>query len=84
MTTAEGLDRALRVVWNLRGLLLLLVGPAVGVFLGAAIFGLPANLQIAAGVMFVFGFGLCGRLFRDEWRRLTRLAPEARFGGRVQ
>ena len=73
------------MIWNLRGLVLLLVGPAVGVFLGAAIFGLPQNLQIAAAVMFVFGFGLCAGLFRAEWHRLGRLArrpPEARFGGR--
>ena len=75
--------RFLLVAWNLRGLMLLLVGPAVGVFLGAVIFGLPADLQIAAGVMFVFGFGLCAGLFRAEWRRLGRRAPEARFGGRV-
>ena len=82
-----GRSRLVAVVWNLRGLVLLLVGPAVGVFLGAAIFGLPSNLEIIAGVMFVFGFGLCAGLFRAEWRRqerLTRRLPEARFGGRAR
>lgn len=50
---------------------LLVIGPAVGVGLNAAIFGLPRNLQIAAIGMFVFSLGLCAILARAEWRRLA-------------
>ena len=64
--------RALAVLWNLRGLALFLIGPAAGVGLGAAIFGLPRDLQIVAAVMFVFSLGLFGVLVRGEWRRVAR------------
>lgn len=68
------------MLWNLRGMALLVIGPAMSVGLGAAIFGLPRHLQIAAVGMFVFGLGLCAILARAEWRRLA--PPEDRFGGR--
>lgn len=50
---------------------LLLIGPAAGLGLGAGIFGLPHDLQIAAGGMFMFSLGLCAILGRAEWRRLA-------------
>ena len=62
----------LQLLWNLRALGLFLVGPVVGVWLGAAIFGMPRTLQVAAGVMFLVSLGICSMLVRDEWRRLTR------------
>ncbi len=71
--------RALAVLWNLRGMALLAIGPAAGVFLGALIFGLPPDLQLAAGVMFVFGLGLCAILAKAEWRKLEQTGG-VRFG----
>lgn len=62
---------------------LLVIGPAVGTCLGAAIFGLPRSLQIAAVGMFVFNLGLCAILARAEWRKLAP-RPEAGFGGKPE
>ncbi len=79
LTRDDRLARARVVLWNLRGMALLAIGPAAGVGLGALIFGLPPDLQFAAGVMFVFGLGLCAILAKAEWRRLEQNA-EVRFG----
>ena len=62
---------ALQVLWNLRALGLFLVGPVIGVWAGAAIFGMPRTLQIAACVMFLFSLGMYAALVRGEWRRLS-------------
>ena len=62
----------LRVLWNLRLLGLFLIGPAIGVALVGPIFGLPGNLQLAAGAMFLLSLGLFGILFKSEWQRLAR------------
>ena len=68
MTRADRSRPLFEVLWNLRGLALFLVGPAVGVALGAAIFGLPQPLEIAAVVMFAFSLGVLAILGRAEWR----------------
>lgn len=60
----------LKALWNLRGLSLFLIGPVIGVLLGAQIFGMPQTLQIAATIMFMFSLGIFIVLFRGEWRRL--------------
>ena len=78
-TQAANRRRARAVLWNLRFMGLLAIGPAAGVGLGAAIFGLPPDLQFAAGVMFLFGLGLCAILAKAEWRRLEQ-ESEVRFG----
>lgn len=62
--------RVRRVLWNLRGLALFLIGPVAGILLADAIFGLPRNLLIAAAVMFGFSLLTFGLLIRGEWRRL--------------
>lgn len=62
---------------------LLVIGPAVGIGLNAAIFGMPRNLQIVALGMFVFSLGLCAILARAEWRRLAP-PPEDLFGREPQ
>ncbi|MDT7951351.1 MAG: hypothetical protein RQ966_07585 [Acetobacteraceae bacterium] len=64
--------QALEVAWNLRALGLFLLGPAVGLGLGIAIFGMPRQLQIVAGVMFLFSLGMFASLARGEWRRVAR------------
>ena len=66
-------DRQLmaKVLWNLRGLGLFLIGPVLGVLLVAAIFGLPPGLQVVAGIMFAFSLGIYAMLIRGEWRRLS-------------
>ncbi len=51
---------------------LLMVGPVVGVLLGALIFGLPRDLLWAALVMFLLGLALLSLLARGEWRALSR------------
>ena len=69
------LDRrrlTLQVLWNLRALGLFLLGPVIGVWIVAAIFGMPRSLVIAAGIMFLFSLGMCTTLARGEWRRLSR------------
>ncbi len=63
---------ALQAIWNLRALSLFLVGPVIGVWLGAAIFGMPRNLQLSAAVMFLLSMTMFGLLVRGEWRRLSR------------
>ncbi len=78
-TQAANRRRARAVLWNLRFMGLLAIGPAAGVGLGALIFGLPADLQFAAGIMFLFGLGLCAILAKAEWRKLGE-PPEVRFG----
>ena len=60
-----------RVTWNLRGLALFLIGPAAGIGLGAAIFGLPTDLIWAAAIMFLISLSLFGLLARGEWRRVA-------------
>ncbi len=72
MTAADRRRLACQALWNLRAMGLFLVGPVVGVWLGAAIFGMPRTLQLAAGVMFLFSLGVCALLVRGEWRRLSR------------
>ena len=62
----------LGVLWNLRLLSLFLIGPAVGVALVGLIFGLPGDLPLAAGAMFLLSLGLFGILFKSEWQRLAR------------
>ena len=69
--SADDRRQARQVLWNLRGLVLFLVGPVIGVCLVAAIFGLPEGLQVLAGIMFLFSLGMLGLLFRGEWRRLS-------------
>ncbi len=71
MSAANRRQLALQVLWNVRALGLFLIGPVVGVCIGAAIFGLPRPLQIAAGVMFVFSVAMYATLVRGEWRRLA-------------
>ena len=63
---------AAQALWNLRGLALFLVGPAIGVWLGAAIFGMPRTLLIAASLMFLFSLALFAVMLRGECRRLAR------------
>ncbi len=60
-----------QVAWNLRGLALFLIGPVVGVALGGAIFGMPADLVWAAAVAFLISLSMFGLLARGEWRRLA-------------
>ena len=81
-TQVDNRRRARIVLWNLRGMALLAIGPAAGVGLGALIFGLPPDLQIMAGVMFLFGLGLTAILAKAEWRKLGQ-ASEVRFGGDI-
>ena len=69
-----------QVLWNLRGLALFLIGPAAGVGLGDAIFGLPTGLAWAAAFMFLVSLSLFGLLARGEWRRLA--APPVSPPGR--
>lgn len=72
MTVSGPAWQALRVLWNLRVLSLFLIGPALGVALGGAIFGLPTNVLWAAAAMFLVSLSLLGVLVRAEWRRLSR------------
>ncbi|MBE7212891.1 MAG: hypothetical protein INR65_17905 [Gluconacetobacter diazotrophicus] len=60
--------RALRTAWDLRGPALFLLGPAAGVLLGAAIFGLPVTLRWLAGLAFVVSLLLFGLLVPAAWR----------------
>ncbi len=71
MSAADRRRRALQVLWNLRALGLFLIGPVIGVWAGAAIFGMPRTLQMAASVMFLFSLGIYAVLVRGEWRRLS-------------
>jgi len=71
MSAADRRRRALQVLWNLRAFGLFLIGPVFGVWAGAAIFGMPRTLQIAACVMFLFSLGMYAVLVRGEWRRLS-------------
>ncbi len=70
---SKGISRwklAGQVAWKLRGLALFLIGPVVGVALGGAIFGMPADLVWAAAVAFLISLSMFGLLARGEWRRL--------------
>ena len=69
--STEDRRRARQVLWSLRGLVLFLVGPVIGVGLVAAIFGLPQGLQLLAGIMFLFSLAILALLVRGEWRRLA-------------
>lgn len=60
-----------QVLWNLRGLGLFLIGPVIGVGLGAAIFGMPLPLVGAAAMVFLVSLGMYAMLVRGEWRRLS-------------
>ncbi len=60
----------LRALWNLRALGLFLLGPVVGVTLGAEVFGMPGALIRVAAVMFLLSLGMFAVLVRGEWRRL--------------
>ena len=71
MSAADRRRLTLQVLWNLRALGLFLIGPIVGVWAGAAIFGMPRILQIVACVMFLFSLGMYAILVRGEWRRLS-------------
>jgi hypothetical protein len=81
LTHSDRYARLGAVLWSLRGMALMVIGPAVSVGLGAAVFGLPRNLQIAAVGMFMFSLGLCAILARAEWHRLAP-PPEDRSGGK--
>ncbi len=82
MTRSDGRARVVAVLLNLRGMALLAIGPAVGIGLGAAIFGLPRDVELMAAGMFVLSLGLVAILARAEWRSLARQPPPvARFGG---
>ncbi len=70
--TPERRVLAMQAAWNLRALALFLLGPVIGVWLGAAIFGMPRNLQIAAAVVFLFSVAMFVMLIRGEWKRLSR------------
>ncbi len=59
-----------RALWNLRGLGLFLLGPVVGVMLGAKVFGMPEALIHVAAVMFLFSLGIFAILVRAERRQL--------------
>ena len=61
-----------RALWNLRALGLFLLGPVVGVWLGALVFGMPETLIRVAGAMFLFSLAMLGLLVRGEARRLSR------------
>jgi hypothetical protein len=71
MTTTGTVPRWLQVLWNLRALGLFLLGPGVGVFAVATIFGLPRALQLIAGAMFLLSLGMYATLVRSEWQRLA-------------
>ena len=71
MSSPKRWQLALQVLWNLRALGLFLVGPVIGVWIVAAIFGMPRSLVVAAGIMFLFSLGMCATLARGEWRRLS-------------
>ena len=61
----------LQALWNLRAFGLFLLGPAVGLALGAEIFGMPASLIPIAAAMSLFSLGLFAVLVRGERRRLV-------------
>ena len=69
--SASDRRRVLRLLWNLRGLGLFLIGPAIGVWAAASIFGMPRGLQALAGLTFLFSLGIMGLLVRGEWRRMS-------------
>ena len=71
MSPSDRWRLVLQVLWNLRALGLFLLGPVVGVWIVAAIFGMPRSLVVAAGVMFLFSLAMCATLARGEWRRLS-------------
>ena len=71
MTAHPFLRRAWRVAVNLRMLALFLIGPAAGVVLGGAIFGLPPDLRWATGAALLVSLSMFGLLVRAEWRRLS-------------
>lgn len=72
MTGGEPRGATLQAMWNLRALALFLLGPVVGVALGAEVFGMPVGLIRVAGVMFLVSVALLGLLVRGEQRRLVR------------
>ena len=61
----------LQALWNLRALGLFLLGPTVGVALGAEVFGMPASLIRIAAAMSLFSLGLFAVLVHGERRRLV-------------
>ena len=65
-------NASLRAVWNLRALALFLLGPVVGVILGAVVFGMPEALVRVAAGMFLFSLAMLAILVRGERRRLMR------------
>ena len=70
--TADGrAGPTLRALWNLRALGLFLIGPVVGVGLGAAVFGMPGALIGVAAMMFMVSLGIFAMLVRGERRRLV-------------
>ena len=71
MTPLDRRRLALQVAWNLRALGLFLIGPVIGVWIVAAVFGMPRSLVVAAGIMFLFSLGMWASLARGEWRRLS-------------
>lgn len=71
MRVGEPTRPTLRALWNLRALGAFLLGPVVGVLLGAEVFGMPATLIRIAGVMFVFSLAMFAILVRGERRRLV-------------
>ena len=77
MTAGGRAGPTLRALWNLRALGLFLIGPVVGVGLGAAVFGMPEALIRIAAAMFMVSLGVFAMLVRGERRRLVsaRRAP---------
>ena len=57
--------------WNMRLLALVVCGPALGLAMTAAIFGLPSDLRRLALGMSLFVLALFGVLVRAEYRRLS-------------
>ncbi len=71
MSATARLRLAFQALWNVRVLGLFLIGPVVGIGIGAATFGLSPTLQRAAFVMFLLPLGLYAMLARGEWQRLA-------------
>ena len=71
MSGGERTGPTLQAVWNLRALGIFLLGPVVGMILGAGVFGMPATLIRIAGIMFLFSLAMFAVLVREARRRLV-------------
>ena len=63
----------LQALWNLRLLALFLIGPVLGTALVGSIFGMPPNLYLLAGGMFLFAAAALFTLIAAERRRIAAL-----------